>query len=338
VGRTLRLLAAGAPDLRDLLLAKPDGRKLDGGLGDSLGPSTDIEVVLIGARGWAGTLEELAGDTEEHEGPQVVITSVSSEISDPSAEPAERLIELARAVEARGGRVVVLNGSTLVPGDPGRDGEPLDLRIRRLNLAAMEASHATGLSVLDADRLIAESPLPRKVVGPFDYSPEMCEALRSGLISILDELGFAAHSVRQARVPYVRKATDLAVARWLKTEGEAVAPDDVLCELRLEGMRMMTRPTSAVVLASVGARKPAIRRLVSRDRVRRRASDVVVSLVARDTAVLRRILRPEGASVRSGDGLALLTREPDTPLDASSRPELFRAVLHTDDPVVESQL
>jgi hypothetical protein len=338
MGRTLRLLAAGAPDLRDLLLPKPEGRKLAGGLEDALGASTDIEVAWLADRGWAGTVEELAGNIQAPEGPHVVLTSVAAEASDPSAEPADRLAELARAAEARGERVVVLNGSTLVPGADGRDGEPLDLRIRRLNLAAMEASHATGLSVLDADRLIAESPLPRKVLGPFDYSPETCEALRSGLISILDELGFAARSVREARVPFVRKATELAVAGWHKAEGDAVAPDDVLCELRLGGMRMMTRPTSAVVLASVGTRKPPIRGLVSRDRVRRRSSDVVVSLVARDAAVLRKVLRPEGASVRSGDGLALLTREGDTPIDATSRPQLFRAVLHTDDPVVESQL
>jgi hypothetical protein len=327
-----RLLWVRAPDLRDLVVGIPEGgRKLDAGLAVAVAASTPLEIREVAGRGWARTLELLRG--EDHV--DLLLTSVSSELADPNPEPREGLIDLARFVqEDREGRVAVLNASSLVPPgtDPrtGDDANPLDLRIRQLNLAVMEASHSTGLSVVDADQLVAESSVPGKVAEPFDYSQEVCESLRSRLVSILDDLGVAERSVMEARVPFVRQARDLRVERWLTSEGDLVAVDDVLCELRLGNVREMTRPTTAVVLASIEGRTPLLRRLLSRERVRQRGRDAILPLVACEGAVLRKIVRPAGSEVQIADPLAVLTRDAETPIDDSStRRDTFRAVVRT---------
>ena len=66
----------------------------------------------------------------------------------------------------------------------------------------MEASKATGLSVLDADRLVAEMRLPVKVRGVLGYAPEVDGVLRTALSSILGELGYADRAVMGVRVPF----------------------------------------------------------------------------------------------------------------------------------------
>lgn len=344
MARSLRLLVVPAPDVRDLLLGSADGGgKLEEDLEDALSPTTTVNIIKASPRGWAGTLEDLDRRTAFPDlGPHVFLTSVSSEVADPSPRPVRALTELSRRVQAAGGRGVVLNASTLTPGEnlvPGRlgDAEPLHLQIRRLNLAAMEASHATGLSVLDADRLVAQASLSHKVAAPFDYAPEVCETIRSALISVLEELGFAERFIMEARVPFVPKVTKLTVRRWIKAEGDSVAEGDVLCELGLDGVTIMTRPTSAMVLASI--RRPGIRSLFSRERVKRRSTDAVVSVVARDTAHLREIVRPAGAQVRVGDRLAVLSRGRDMPISRSAGSlHPFPAVLRTDDPTLDHLL
>jgi len=336
-----QLLWVRAPDLRDLVVGIPEGgRKLDAGLAVAVAASTPLRIREMAGRGWAKTLEFLHGEDDV----DLLLTSVSSELADPSPEPREGLIDLARFVqEDREGRVAVLNASSLVPGGTdvrtGDDGNPLDLRIRQLNLAVMEASHSTGLSVVDVDQLVAETRVPGKVTGPFDYSPEVCEALRSRLVSVLDELGFAERPVMEARVPFVRQAGELTVDGWFKSEGDLVDADDLLCQLRLANIRRLSRPTSAVVLASIEGRTPLLRSLLSRERVRRRTRDAVLPLVAREGAVLRKILRPPGAGVRPGEPLALLTRDLETPIDGSStRRDTFRTVVRTQDPLIDTLL
>jgi hypothetical protein len=332
-----QLLWVRAPDLRDLVVGIPEGgSKLDEGLAVAVAASTPLEIREMAGRGWAKTLELLRGEDDV----DLLLTSVSSELTDPSPEPREGLIDLARFVqEDREGRVAVLNASSLVPGGTdartGDDGNPLDLRIRQLNLAVMEASHATGLSVVDVDQLVAETRASGKVTGPFDYSPEVCDALRSRLVSVLDELGFAERPVMEARVPFVRQARELTVETWCKSEGDVVAAEDVICELRLANLRRMTRPTSAIMLASIEGRTPLLRSLLSRERERPRAWDAILSVVALESAVLRKILRPAGADVRSGDALAVLTRDLETPIDGSNtRRDTFRTAVRTADPLV----
>jgi hypothetical protein len=339
-----RLLWVQAPDTGDFVVGIPDGgRKLEVGLALAVAPSARLEITEIGPQGWERTLKLLRTQRGDLANVDFLLTSVSSELTDPSHEPLECLIDLARFVQdEHSGRLAVLNASSLVPRSPRGDdstvrkAEALSLRIRQLNLVCMEASNATGLSVVDADQLVAEKTLPGKIIGPFDYSPQMCEALQSRFVSILHELGFAERSVMEARVPFVRQAGQLTIERWLKSEGDLVTIEDAICEIRLGDIRRMSRPTSALVLASIRGRTPRLRTLLSRERVRQRTRDATLALVAGETAILRKILSPVGAGVRSLDAVALLTADRETPIgDASATRGQFRTAMRSTDARIE---
>jgi hypothetical protein len=213
----------------------------------------------------------------------------------------------------------------------------LELRIRRLNLAALEASKATGLCVLDADRIVATASSAPKVLHPFDYATSICDALQSELVRILRELGVAAErSVMELTVPFVKRASGLSLVRWLKDEGEELVPEDVICELRLLGVRSIARPTNALMLAAINQRQSWVQRLFNRERTYDRASDATVSIVAADTGVLRSIERAPGDIVRPSERLALLTAGPATPLD-DAPPSPFRALARVDDTTEEPE-
>jgi multidrug efflux pump subunit AcrA (membrane-fusion protein) len=98
----------------------------------------------------------------------------------------------------------------------------------------------------------------------------------------------------------------------------------------------MTRPTNAIVLGSIKGGVPLARRIVRRERVKRRQADAVLPIVADEAAIVRRILLPEGTDVRAGDPLALLTDDESVPLALSpADAATFRASIRTDDPMIE---
>lgn len=344
----LRMSFVGSNDLEALIQGDSDG---DAGVHEDLtaimSASTAIDATRINPGGWGATLDSLRSDAPtEARRFDVLLTSASAELADPSHQPREALIGLSRySREQCHGHVMVLNGSTLLGPyeearlDGPRVGEPLDLRVRRLNLAIMEASNATGLSVLDADRLVAETRLRGKVTGPFGYAPEINGMLRSALASILGSLGFAERALMEVRMPFIREVAAVSVVRWLKSEGDSVAPGDVMCQLRLSGLRKLKRPRTATVLASIEHRGPVLERFLTRERVQRRTLDAVVSLVAGDGAVLRNVVRPAGMAVPPGDVLAVLSGDDNTPIaDADLKASPFRAVIRTDDPKLEALL
>jgi hypothetical protein len=338
----------GSNDLQALLRANADVETmLHEDFNAILSDSTAIKVSRIGSGGWAATLDSLRSDpSAEADRIDVLLTSASAELADPSRHPREALIDLSRSVRERSkGHVIVLNGSTLSGAserggnDSSGGGEALDLRIKRLNLAIMEVSNATGLSVLDADRLVAETRLPGKVTGPFVYAPEIQAMLRSALASILGALGFAERAAMEVRLPFIREVAAVSVERWVKSEGDPVEAGEVLCHLRLSGMWRMQRPMSATVLASIDGRSPPLERFLARERVQQRRLDAVVSLVAGERGVLRRVMRPAGAALRSGDVLAILSGDGGVPIgDLPLKGNPFRAVIRTDSPKLEALL
>jgi hypothetical protein len=335
---TLRVAFVGSLDVRELLGGPVDPKRA---LTSTLATPTEVALLQLPKRGWTNTLNTLRSDGTA-EPFHVLLTSATAELEDPSREPREALIELTRFVaERHQAPVVVMNASTLLfrPGTARRldsETEPLDLRVRRLDLAIMEASKATGLSVLDADRLVAEMDLPFKVTGILGYASEVNEVLRDALSSILGELGYAGRPVMGVRVPFMGPIAEISVGRWLKSEGDVVGSGDALCELRLRGLRVRRQLTNALVLASIKQRPPVVRQVIDRDRTGRRTFDEVRALVAGDGAVLRRVLRSDGERVRPGELIAFLTRDPATPVD-ELEPEVgpFRVSIRTNDPVVE---
>ena len=101
----------------------------------------------------------------------------------------------------------------------------------------MEASKATGLSVLDADRLVAEMRLPVKVRGVLGYAPEVDEVLRtrplhrssaSSAMQGRHSWGYASHS-------WGRSPTSPSNG-GSSPKGTLSGSGDVLCEVRLIGL------------------------------------------------------------------------------------------------------
>lgn len=336
---TLHVAFVGSLDLRELLLEDP-GAYPERALISTLSTPTHVQLFQLPQRGWTNTLANFRskGTTEPFD---VLLTSATAELEDPSPESREALIELTRFVgEQHQAPVVVLNASTLLfgpdtTGGLARETQPLDLRIRRLDLAIVEASKATGLSILDADRLVAEAHLSLKVRGILGYAPEMYGELRLALSTILGELGYAGRPVMGVRVPFLGPIADLSIGRWLKSEGDNVASGDVLCEIRLSGLRVMRQVTSAVDLASIQGRGPVIRKIANREQLERWQLDEVRLLVAADSAVFRKALRSDGDKVGPGELIAVLSGEPGTPVDGAEL-ELgpFRVGHRTDDRAV----
>ncbi len=107
----------------------------------------------------------------------------------------ENLTKLIRTVKERwGAHVVVLNGSTLDPGDRTYNyreiRETLALRIHKFNRALMEISVLEGISIVDVDRLIAELGGGRHVLQPLRYSADAHAAICREFLRILEDIGF----------------------------------------------------------------------------------------------------------------------------------------------------
>jgi hypothetical protein len=338
VARVLRLLSVRSKDLHAVLLGRDADPHED--FAAILSRSTDVHVSWRDAAGWARTLHALRANPPSEADPfDVLLTSAAAELADPSPDPREALIALSKFLQDRNrAHVITLNGSTLI-GTAGRDARAgLETTIRRLNLAIMEASHATGLSVLDADRLVAETHLPGKVTGPFEYSSQIRHVLRLSLGSILGALGFADRSVMEVSMPFIRQVATVTIERWSTSEGDDVAVGDVLCQLRLSGVRMLKSPRSASVLASIDHRPPLLERIVTRERVQRRRHDAAATLVAADNGIVRRVVARAGSTIRPGDVLAILSEDGRAAFDPSLTASPFRAVIRTDDPRLEARL
>jgi hypothetical protein len=101
----------------------------------------------------------------------------------------------------------------------------------------------------------------------------------------------------------------------------------------------LNRPTSAVVLASINGSGHGLRRLVRQERIGRRRLDARISIVACESAVLRKVVRQVGDDLHSGDLLAVLSGDAEAQVDEPvAGAGLFRASLRSEDPSVEAFL
>ena len=97
------------------------------------------------------------------------------------------LMPVARAADIR---VLLANDSTVVRRDRLLPQDPLSLDIARLNLAALELSVATGLSVIDVDRLVAELGGENHVDDALRYSATVREAIVAEVVRVIEDYGF----------------------------------------------------------------------------------------------------------------------------------------------------
>jgi hypothetical protein len=89
--------------------------------------------------------------------------------------------------------ILVYNMSAAVPGEQVHCheglGEILSTRIRRFNLALVELSQRTGISVVDVDAVVARTGADRLLVDPSHLTAEGCRLVAEEVVRILHDRG-----------------------------------------------------------------------------------------------------------------------------------------------------
>lgn len=125
----------------------------------------------------------------------IVVLSVLADVATPHEDFAAALSALSSALMARGAHVLVCNASTYDP-EPERAfnfagiEDPPALRIARFDLALLEHSVAAGISVIDADRLLAELGAAAHVVALGAYSDTGYAAIAEEVLRVTADYGF----------------------------------------------------------------------------------------------------------------------------------------------------
>ncbi|HJU81952.1 MAG TPA: hypothetical protein VJ796_09420 [Acidimicrobiia bacterium] len=196
----LSILAVGGQELIDVLLAKSDGgTKLDKGLPeratDRFGDRFRIEV----SNQTGVTLGALADWTPSAEGPDVILISTLPDVIAPGRIDLSALHEdgkaAIRALKGSGGHLVFMNVSTVEPNDfvssyHGLTNDTPSLRAHKVALTLIDLSYQHGVSIIDADRLLAEMGAERHVEAIGRYSAEASEVICDEVLRVLADYGF----------------------------------------------------------------------------------------------------------------------------------------------------
>jgi hypothetical protein len=89
--------------------------------------------------------------------------------------------------------ILVYNLSSVIPGETIYNYEALDecysTRIRRFNLALIELSRQTGISIVDVDRVVARIGADRVKLDAVHLNAEGCRLVSEEVVTILEDLG-----------------------------------------------------------------------------------------------------------------------------------------------------
>ena len=112
-----------------------------------------------------------------------------------AAESTEHLLEVIRFIKGElDAHVIIYNCSTVDPDDRTHNyhgvDETVPLRIQKLNRSIIEISVNEGISIIDADRLIAELGGRKHVPKVLEYSTEACQALCEEFLRVMEDIGF----------------------------------------------------------------------------------------------------------------------------------------------------
>jgi hypothetical protein len=204
-GATLVVLLQSSHDVLASLSPTVRGeQKLRRGLAAKVAELTQgsmaVKLRRASAETAEGLLEELRADQASLADVDLIVLSVASEVS-PSGSAAEvahryegvmeTLIGLAKA---RGVHVVVFNASSFDPDDTtscyaGVADTPV-LFVHHLNRSLIQLSMLDGISIIDADRIMAEIGGRSHVEKVLSYSPYACDLLCQELVRVMDEYGF----------------------------------------------------------------------------------------------------------------------------------------------------
>lgn len=208
----LKLFVKGSSDVVDASVAKTaGGAKLDQGVAEIAAaqfPHVTIETTFESPGGSAALRAELESGESAliAAGPDIVLLSVADDIADlpnRGANPEEAVqavrTDLLAAIELIkekvGAHVLITNVSTVDTTDRtynyhGHAEEPVPLRIQRLDLMLIGVSHDVGISVVDADRLIAEMGASGHVGAAGEYDAAASARIASEIVRIIEDYGF----------------------------------------------------------------------------------------------------------------------------------------------------
>lgn len=217
---TLSVLVLGDGHLKDIVLSRAEGgRKHDLGLTErahAATGTTTLEILhadrpsmsLLAAKMHSSPDGSLS--TALHAA-DIVILSLTPDVMERAASD-DFLVDAGTVVEAIKGaacHVIALNASTIDPtnlvsnyhGIP----EPFTRAAQRLDLALLKLSISHGISIIDADRILAELGAEQHVVGPLDYSSAASEAICEEAFRIIDDYGFFERRPVMAQVGQATK-------------------------------------------------------------------------------------------------------------------------------------
>jgi hypothetical protein len=194
--------AASTRRLHVLVLAGPDLARTTGETGDALAtalraagrgectvevrlepcPPTDRLAEHVGERTDLGDTDVIVLATSD-----ALRRKLERDLRATFFDAVAALMPVARAADIR---VLLVNDSTVVPRDRVLPQDPFSVDIARLNLAALELSVATGLSIIDVDRLIAELGGGNHVDDALSYSATAREAIVAEIVRVIEDYGF----------------------------------------------------------------------------------------------------------------------------------------------------
>jgi hypothetical protein len=189
---------AGADVVDSLFSTREGGAKSTIGLRDLLLEQHDGAYEVVLTHEPPEPAPELADDLERlvTARPDVVVFSVSADLTtspDDFYEGMSRVVKLLKG--ATDTRIIVYNCSSVDPNETTINyrstPNPPSLQVHRLNHRLLELSISEGISIIDADRVVAELGGEMHVRGGLlDYSREVCEALCREFARVLADYGF----------------------------------------------------------------------------------------------------------------------------------------------------
>lgn len=218
-------------------------------VGDVPGWVTDRLSDEVIASGAAAGLEVTTDPVAEKEGAAVFV-NLPGHVplgtgADVEAEAA-RFLAIAEADLAAGVPTVVMNQSTIATG--GRTGDALRdwvIDAHRLAIACVRHSMATGSSILDADRLVAEPGAAAMLSSSADLNGDARQLLATELARILAELGAASSRRSVMHLPRMPDGiAEVVLTRWDPEPGAHLDAGAVLGEVRIVAMHMQQRSLS----------------------------------------------------------------------------------------------
>jgi hypothetical protein len=172
-------------------VSRADGGRLDAGLADAVrshtAGGTDVTVELGPPTGVLELADQLESGATSLTPVDVLLLSLEPDLQRDASDLSAGLSRVMAVARPAGTRLLVLNGSTVVPDPPG---PPTSLAIHRLDLELLQSSVDEGLSIVDADRVLAESGADHHVEAPLRYSAAACSALRDEVVRILEDYGY----------------------------------------------------------------------------------------------------------------------------------------------------